>query len=132
MLLIVRFSTPSGSQAPRSLWNPCCETISGTARGLFCGPAKGAGDRCGSKVAERGLLAARLPPRRRAPARGGDPGSTFFPITRQAIRRDSFTSVKDLVAAVENFIDGWEDRCQPLTWSKSVREPGSHDITSPI
>jgi hypothetical protein len=30
----------------------------------------------------------------------------FSIITRQAIRRGSFTSVKDLIAAIENFIDG--------------------------
>jgi hypothetical protein len=41
-------------------------------------------------------------------------------ITRQAIRRGSFTSVRDLVAAIENFIDGWNDRCQPFTWTKTA------------
>src|SRR5687767_4113698 len=42
----------------------------------------------------------------------------FGIITRQAIRRGTFTSVKDLVAAIEAFIDGWNDRCQPFTWTK--------------
>jgi transposase len=47
----------------------------------------------------------------------------FFPvITRQAIRRGSFTSVKDLIAAIEAFIDGWNDRCHPFTWTKSADE----------
>jgi transposase len=41
-------------------------------------------------------------------------------ITRQAIRRGSFTSVKDLVAAIEIFIDGWNERCQPFTWTKTA------------
>ena len=42
----------------------------------------------------------------------------FFPIiTRRAIRRGSVTSVQDLIAAIENFIDGWNDRCQPFTWT---------------
>jgi hypothetical protein len=36
-------------------------------------------------------------------------------ITRQAIRRGSFTPVKDLINAIENFIDGWDDRCHPFT-----------------
>jgi hypothetical protein len=45
----------------------------------------------------------------------------FFPvITRQAIRRGSFTSVKDLIAAIENFIDGWNGRCHP--WTKTAEE----------
>ena len=44
----------------------------------------------------------------------------FFGIlTRQAIRRGSFTSVKDLITAIEAFIDGWNDRCRPFTWTKT-------------
>jgi transposase len=43
----------------------------------------------------------------------------FGIITRQAIRRGSFTSVKDLIAAIETFIDGWNDRCHPFTWTKT-------------
>jgi transposase len=43
----------------------------------------------------------------------------FGIITRQAIRRGSFTSVKDLITAIETFIDGWNDRCQPFTWTKT-------------
>ena len=46
----------------------------------------------------------------------------FSIITRQAIRRGSFTSVKDLIAAIENFIDGWNDRCHPFTWTKTAEE----------
>ena len=44
----------------------------------------------------------------------------FGIITRQAIRRGTFTSVKDLITAIENFIDGWNDRCQPFTWTKTA------------
>jgi transposase len=44
----------------------------------------------------------------------------FSIITRQAIRRGSFTSVKDLIAAIEAFIDGWNDRCQPFVWTKTA------------
>ncbi|CAN5441101.1 hypothetical protein BH18ACT8_BH18ACT8_15640 [soil metagenome] len=44
----------------------------------------------------------------------------FGIITRQAIRRGSFTSVKDLVHAIETFIDGWNDRCQPFVWTKTA------------
>jgi DDE superfamily endonuclease len=46
----------------------------------------------------------------------------FSVITRQAIRRGSFTSVKDLIAAIEAFIDGWNDRCHPFTWTKTADE----------
>jgi transposase len=44
----------------------------------------------------------------------------FGIITRQAIRRGSFTSVKDLIAAIEAFIDGWNDRCHPFVWTKTA------------
>jgi transposase len=46
----------------------------------------------------------------------------FSIITRQAIRRGSFTSVKELIAAIEAFIDGWNDRCHPFTWTKTADE----------
>jgi transposase len=44
----------------------------------------------------------------------------FGIITRQAIRRGSFTSVKDLIAAIEIYIDAWNERCQPFTWTKTA------------
>jgi transposase len=46
----------------------------------------------------------------------------FGIITRQAIRRGTFTSVRDLIAAIETFIDGWNDRCQPFIWTKPADE----------
>ena len=46
----------------------------------------------------------------------------FGIITRQAIRRGTFTSVKDLIAAIETFIDGWNERSQPFTWTKTADE----------
>jgi len=46
----------------------------------------------------------------------------FGIITRQAIRRGTFTSVKDLIAAIETFIDGWNDRCAPFIWTKTADE----------
>ena len=42
----------------------------------------------------------------------------FGIITRQAIRRGSFDSVRDLVDAIRRFIDGWNERCEPFTWTK--------------
>jgi transposase len=44
----------------------------------------------------------------------------FGIITRQAIRRGTFTSVKDLIAAIGTYIDAWNERCQPFTWTKTA------------
>jgi transposase len=44
----------------------------------------------------------------------------FSIITRQAIRRGTFRSVRELVEAISRFIDGWNDRCQPFTWTKTA------------
>ena len=71
----------------------------------------------------------RLPGKRarpvlRGPRRSNAPGlpdEIFFGIiTRQAIRRGTFTSVKDLIAAIETYIDGWNERCQPFIWTKTA------------
>jgi hypothetical protein len=42
----------------------------------------------------------------------------FGIITREAIRRGGFASVKDLITAIRAFIDGWNERCQPFEWTK--------------
>src|SRR5215218_3757894 len=42
----------------------------------------------------------------------------FSSITRQALRRGSFPTVADLISAIERFIDAWNDRCNPFTWTK--------------
>jgi transposase/transposase-like protein len=52
----------------------------------------------------------------------------FGIITRQAIRRGSFGSVRDLTAAIRRFIDGWNDRCGPFTWTKPADEILAHAI----
>jgi transposase len=44
----------------------------------------------------------------------------FGIITRQAIRRGTFGSVNELTAAIRRFIDGWNDRCEPFTWTKTA------------
>ena len=46
----------------------------------------------------------------------------FSIITRQAIRRGSFTSVKELVATIGAFIDHWNDHPVPFTWTKDADE----------
>jgi transposase len=59
----------------------------------------------------------------------------FSIITRQAIRRGSYASVRELVDAIGTFIDAWNERCQPFVWTKDVdtilakaqREPKTQD-----
>ncbi len=46
----------------------------------------------------------------------------FSIITRQAIRRGSFTSVKELTATIGAFIDSWNDHPRPFTWTKDADE----------
>ena len=46
----------------------------------------------------------------------------FGIITRQAIRRGTFTSVRDLTDAIRRYIDGWNERCQPFVWTKTADE----------
>ena len=46
----------------------------------------------------------------------------FGIITRQAIRRETFRSVKELTSAIGTFIDAYNDRCQPFTWTKNADE----------
>jgi hypothetical protein len=62
----------------------------------------------------------------RGPQRGnasGLPDEIFFGIiTRQAIRCGTFTSVKDLTAAIGAFIDAYNDRCSPFAWTKDADE----------
>jgi len=44
----------------------------------------------------------------------------FGIITRQAIRRGTFTSVPDLIGAIRIFIDAYNERCKPFTWTKTA------------
>ena len=45
----------------------------------------------------------------------------FFGIlTRQAIRRGTFSSVADLIDAIGVYIDAWNQRCEPFTWTKTT------------
>jgi transposase len=44
----------------------------------------------------------------------------FGIITRQAIRRGTFRSVRELTQAIGTFIDAYNDRCQPFEWAKDA------------
>ena len=50
----------------------------------------------------------------------------FSIITRQAIRRGSFASVKDLISAIGRFIDGWNERCHSFVWTKTAEDLLDH------
>ena len=55
----------------------------------------------------------------------------FGIITRQAIRRGTFHSVKDLETAIGLYIDGWNERAHPFTWTKNADEIIAHAKPSP-
>jgi transposase len=46
----------------------------------------------------------------------------FGIIERQAIRRGSFPSVRDLTIKIRAFIDGWNERKHPFIWTKPADE----------
>ena len=41
---------------------------------------------------------------------------------RQAIHRATFGSVRDLTRKIRAFVDGWNDRAHPFTWTKTADE----------
>jgi len=46
----------------------------------------------------------------------------FSIITRQAIGRGTFTSVADLTAGIEDYIDAWNENAKPFAWTKTADE----------
>ena len=46
----------------------------------------------------------------------------FSIVERQAIRRGVFKSVQDLNTKIRAFIDGWNDRRHPFTWTKTPEQ----------
>ena len=46
----------------------------------------------------------------------------FGIIERQAIHRGTFGSVKELVTHIRAFVNGWNDRCQPFSWTKTSEQ----------
>ncbi|MEP6980792.1 MAG: IS630 family transposase [Nakamurella sp.] len=46
----------------------------------------------------------------------------FGIIERQAIRRGTFTSVRDLNTKIRAFINGWNKRSQPFVWTRTADE----------
>jgi transposase len=48
--------------------------------------------------------------------------SWFSILTRQHVRRGSFASVKELVAAIERFVASYNERAQPFVWTKPAAQ----------
>ena len=46
----------------------------------------------------------------------------FSIIERQAIHRGSYASVSDLNRRIRAFIDGWNQRAHPFTWTKTAEQ----------
>jgi hypothetical protein len=46
--------------------------------------------------------------------------------TAAPIRRGTFVSAKDLIAAIRRFIDAWNERCHPFIWNKKPDDILSH------
>jgi hypothetical protein len=54
----------------------------------------------------------------------------FSILTKQQVRRGIYHDVPELIAAIEHFIDGYNDRVQPFVWTKTadqVLEPAHRD-----
>ena len=50
-------------------------------------------------------------------------GERFFaPITDKAIRRGSFTFVKQLVQRIDHFVTSYNSNCQPFRWTAIADE----------
>jgi transposase len=48
--------------------------------------------------------------------------SWFSILTRQQVRRGSFASVKELIAAIERFVASYNERAQPFLWTKPAAD----------
>lgn len=46
----------------------------------------------------------------------------FGIIERQAIHRGTFGSVRELTNKIRAFVNGWNDRCQPFTWTQTPEQ----------
>ena len=46
----------------------------------------------------------------------------FSILTKQQVRRGVYHNVPELIAAIEHFIDGYNDRAQPFVWTKTAEQ----------
>jgi hypothetical protein len=47
-------------------------------------------------------------------------GIWFSILTKQQVRRGVYHDVPELIAAIEQYIDGYNDRAQPFVWTKTA------------
>jgi hypothetical protein len=78
-------------------------------------------------------------PRRAATAAAGSDAGSWLNLvevfvgitTKQAIRRGSFDSVKEFVAAIRTFIECWNERCHPFIWTRTADQILPHATGKP-
>jgi hypothetical protein len=46
----------------------------------------------------------------------------FSILTKQQVRRRVYHDVPELIAAIEHFIEGYDDRAQPFAWTKTAEQ----------
>ena len=56
----------------------------------------------------------------------------FSVISRQAIRRGSFRSVRELIAAIATFIANWNAGATPFTWVKTADDLLAKAVRKPL
>jgi hypothetical protein len=98
-------------------------------RCAYCMPAEGLDWLPGDEIGQGPRRGRALPESSRERGRAvrrcevADPGAGPDPA-------GPFTSVKDLITAIGTFIDGWNERCEPFTWTKTADEllPNAHPV----
>ena len=46
----------------------------------------------------------------------------FSILTKQQVRRGVYHDVPELIAAIEQFIEGYNERAQPFVWTKTAEQ----------
>jgi hypothetical protein len=46
----------------------------------------------------------------------------FSILTKQQVRRGVYHNVPELIAAIEHFIEGYNQRAQPFVWTKTAEQ----------
>jgi transposase len=56
----------------------------------------------------------------------------FAIIERQTLRRGDLASAEHLVTAIRRCCDGWNQRCQPFTWTKTPTRSSPNSTVKPL
>jgi hypothetical protein len=46
----------------------------------------------------------------------------FSILTKQQVRRGVYHDVPELIAAIEHFVEGYNERAQPFVWTKTAEQ----------